>query len=117
MTEPRGQTFLDRFERLRRSLRRFQVRLGLSWTALAGGLGLLALMAADFWLELPWAARGAGLAGVGALTALVFATQVIAPWRWWTKPRTATEIERRFPSLGQRIRTVVQYAGLPEDRV
>ena len=30
--------------------------------------------------------------------------------------RTAAEIEGRFPELGQRIRTVVQYAGLPDDR-
>ena len=33
------------------------------------------------------------------------------------KPRTAIEIERRFPQLGQRIRTVVQYAGLKEEQI
>ena len=41
-------------------------------------------------------------------------TRVVAPLRWWTKPRTAAEIESRFPQLGQRIRTVVQYAGLSD---
>ncbi|MEJ7636552.1 MAG: hypothetical protein WKF75_00820 [Singulisphaera sp.] len=37
--------------------------------------------------------------------------------RWWTKPRTAVEIEGRFPQLGQRIRTVVQYAGLEDEAI
>jgi len=39
------------------------------------------------------------------------------PLRWWTKPRTAVEIESKFPQLGQRIRTVVQYAGLSDDLI
>ena len=51
------------------------------------------------------------------MTLAVLWARVIAPLRWWTKPRTAAEIESRFPQLGQRIRTVVQYAGLPEERI
>ena len=39
------------------------------------------------------------------------------PLRWWTKPRTAVEIESRFPQLGQRIRTVVQYGVLSEEGI
>ncbi|MEJ7636484.1 MAG: hypothetical protein WKF75_00465 [Singulisphaera sp.] len=47
----------------------------------------------------------------------VLVSRVVMPLQWWTKPRTAAEIERRFPKLGQRVRTVVQYAGLSEERV
>ncbi len=33
------------------------------------------------------------------------------------KPRTAVEIEGRFPQLGQRLRTVVQFAGLGDEAI
>ena len=54
---------------------------------------------------------------MAAVTLAVLWGRVISPLRWWTKPRTAAEIESRFPQLGQRIRTVVQYAGLPDERI
>ena len=41
----------------------------------------------------------------------------LLPMRWWTRPRTAAEIEGRFPQLGQRIRTVVQYAVLDPEEI
>ena len=115
--EPKPQTFLDRFEQLRASLRRFQLWQGFGWTALAVTLGLLALVAADFRFEFPRIERIGGLAAAGIAVLAVFASRVAAPLRWWTTPRTAAEIERRFPILGQRIRTVVQYAGLSEELV
>ncbi|MEJ7636485.1 MAG: hypothetical protein WKF75_00470 [Singulisphaera sp.] len=34
-TAPKEQTFLDRLEHLRGSLRRFQIRQGLAWTTFA----------------------------------------------------------------------------------
>jgi hypothetical protein len=116
-TDPKQETFLDRFEQLRATLRRFQVRQGLGWTALAAALGLLALTAADYWFELPRPVRAAGLVAATAAALAVLVTRVVVPLRWWTKPRTAAEIERRFPGLGQRVRTVVQYGGLSEEMV
>jgi hypothetical protein len=113
-SEPRDLKFLTRFENIWTTLRRYQVREGLGWSFLAGALGLAVLAAADYRLELPWNVRAAGLVAVLVLTIMVLWARVIAPLRWWTQRRTAAEIENRFPQLGQRIRTVVQYAGLPE---
>jgi hypothetical protein len=108
------ETFLDQFEHIRTSLRRSQLLLGLAWTALVAGACLLALAAADFRLELPWAARIGGLSVAFAAVVLTFSWQVLAPARWWSQPRTAAEIEHRFPQLGQRIRTLVQYGVLTD---
>ncbi len=113
-SEPRELKFLTRFEHIWTSLRRYQVREGLGWSFLVGALGLAVLAAVDYRLELPWNVRAAGLAGVLVAALGVLWARVIAPLRWWTQRRTAAEIESRFPQLGQRIRTVVQYAGLPE---
>ena len=55
------------------SLRRYQVRQGLAWSLLAAALGLVALAAADYRLELPWNVRAAGLV---ALSAVVLAVLV-----------------------------------------
>jgi hypothetical protein len=116
-SEQKETKFLARFEHVCESLRRFQIRQGLCWTVLAAALGLAALAAADFRLELPWNARAALLLALAAVTLAVLWKQLIAPLRWWTEPRTAVEIESRFPQLGQRIRTVVQYAGLSEELI
>ena len=111
-SEPEELKFLARFEHVWASLRRYQIRQGLAWSLLTAVLGLTALVAADYRLELPWSVRAAGLVALAAVILAVLWVRVISPLRWWTKPRTAAEIESRFPQLGQRIRTVVQYAGL-----
>jgi hypothetical protein len=116
-SEPLELKFLARFEHVCKSLRRYQLRQGLSWTLLAAALGLAVLTAIDFRWELLWSWRVAGLIACAALTLAVLAVRVIAPLRWWTKPRTAVEIETKFPQLGQRIRTVVQYAPLSEELI
>ncbi len=109
--------FLGRFEQIRSALRRHQARLGLAATVLAAATALGFLAWSDYHHELSRPARGVGLALAGLLTLGVIARWLIAPLRWWTKPRTAFEIEGRFPELGQRIRTVVQFAGRPDDRI
>jgi hypothetical protein len=109
--------FLNRFDRLWSSLRRVQVAQGLACSLLVVAAGLAVLVVADYWFELTGVARAIGLVMAALVAVTVLALRVIAPLRWWTKPRTAAEIERRFPKLGQRIRTVVQYAGLPEARI
>jgi hypothetical protein len=113
-TEPR---FLVRFDRIWEALRRCQIREGICWTLLATALALGTLALADYWFELPHTVRGFGLDVVGVLALVVFWYAVVVPVRWWSRPRTAAEIEARFPELGQRIRTVVQYASLPDERI
>lgn len=115
--EPKEQRFLARFDHVWASLRRYQIRQGLCWSFLSATLGLLLLVAADWWLELPWNTRATALSVALWVAIGVFLARVVAPLRWWTKPRTAVEIEGRFPQLGQRIRTVVQFAGLPDERI
>jgi hypothetical protein len=113
-SETQELRFLTRFENVWESLRRYQVRQGLCWTFLAAALALGTLMVADHGWELAWSTRAAGLAVAGCLTLAILWARVLVPIRWWTRPRTAVEIEHRFPQLGQRIRTVVQFAGLPD---
>ena len=109
--------FLRRFEQIRTSLRRYQGRLGMAATILAAATCLGFLAWSDYYHELSRPARAAGLAVAILATLFVLWKWFIAPLRWWTRPRTATEIEGRFPQLGQRIRTVVQYGGRPDDRI
>ena len=113
-TEPR---FLVRFDRIWEALRRYQVREGLCWTFMVTVLALGVLSLADYWFELPLTARGIGLDVVGVLALVVLWYAVVVPLRWWSRPRTAAELESRFPQLGQRIRTVVQFARLPDERI
>jgi len=109
--------FLRRFEQIRTSLRRYQSRLGLAATILAAATGLGLLAWSDYDHELPRSARALGLAIASLATLFVLGRWLVAPLRWWTQPRTALEIEGRFPELGQRIRTVVQYGGRPAERI
>lgn len=111
-THERG--FVGRFGTTWSQIRRAEISCGLWRTLLAaaGGVGLLA--AADYWWELPWSFRAAGLAGAACLALAVALVGIAGPIRWRSRPRTAREVEHRFPQLGQRVRTVVQYAGRSE---
>lgn len=109
--------FLRRFDALWARLRRVQFGQSLTVWGLAVLTVWIALIAADFWLELSRGARIAGI-GVGIGLALAFAWQL---WRQYrrggTRPRTAAEIERSFPQLGQSIRTTVQYGEASTDQI
>lgn len=109
--------FLRRFDALWARLRRVQFGQSLTVWGLAVLAVWIALIAADFWLELSRGARIAGI-GVGIGLALAFAWQL---WRQYrqggTRPRTAAEIERSFPQLGQSIRTTVQYGEASTDQI
>ena len=109
--------FLRRFDALWARLRRVQFGQSLTVWGLAVLAVWIALIAADFWLELSRGARVAGI-GVGIGLALAFAWQL---WRQYrrggTRPRTAAEIERSFPQLGQSIRTTVQYGEASTDQI
>lgn len=110
----RDVAFVSQVDRLRSLGRRFQVLRGMCWVVFAAGCGLLLLAAADYRFELPWIARSIGLAVVVCATGALGVTGVLIPLRWWSRPRTAVEIEERFPQLGQRVRTVVQFFGRDE---
>ena len=94
--EKRG--FVGRFDRTWFRLRRTEIVCGACWTASAplAASGLLA--AADYGWELPWALRAAGLAMAGVAVLLTAGMAVVRPMRWWSQPRTAVEVERRFPN-------------------
>ena len=113
-TEPK---FLRRFEQIRTALRRYQAALGLAATILAAATGLGFLAWSDYHHELSRSTRAEGLTIAGLVTFGVFWRWFLGPIRWWTRPRTAHEIEGRFPQLGQRIRTVVQYGGRTDAEV
>lgn len=113
-TQPK---FLRRFDQLWSALRRHQFRLGVGATIAVAAVGFGLLAWGDHRWELPRSARALGLATVAVAAIAALRRWVDSPLRWWTRPRTAVEIEGRFPQLGQRIRTVVQYAGLEDEAI
>ena len=117
IAEPPKPKFLARFDHVWAALKRYQIRQGAAWSFLIAALGVITLVAADYRLELIRSVRAGGLVALSAVILVVLWARVISPLRWWTKRRTAAEIEARFPQLGQRIRTVVQYAGLPDELI
>ena len=62
ISEHQKSKFLTRFDLLWEALRRYQLREGMAWSFLAGALGLIALVGADYRLELPTNAREIGRA-------------------------------------------------------
>jgi hypothetical protein len=75
---------------------------------------LVALTAADYFLELSWPIR-AGLAAVCiAIVAVLAARWIVRPARAWNRARVARELEGLFPRLGQRLRTAAQHGGRPD---
>lgn len=81
----------------------------------AGAFALLC--AADYWLEWPRVARMAGLATLGAGVLAWLGSGVRRHALGLTKPRTAADIERAFPELGQSVRTTVQYATVDAEEI
>jgi hypothetical protein len=101
--------FLRRFDALWSRLRRVQWGQSLSLTGLLAVAGLGLLIALDYRYELPRGVRQAGLGAVALVVIGWLAASVRRTWRSGTKPRTAAEIERAFPQLGQAVRTTVQF--------
>lgn len=112
-----GSPFLRRFDALWARLRRVQFGESLVVWGLILLVAWIALIAADFWLELSRSVRTAGIIIAVALASL----WAYLLWRQFrragTRPRTAQEIERSFPQLGQSIRTTVQFGEATVDQV
>ncbi len=123
--ETRKSAFVQRLDALRSAIRRAEMWYGLSWALLVAVCGLAVLAMADYRLELPWLVRAVGLGGLGCVLIAVAIRRILSPWLWWSRLRplvggplrTAVEIEQRFPQLGQRARTVVQFSGRAENDV
>ena len=104
-------TFYDRFEHLRRRMRR-----NLGWRtvivlALSSLLGFVMVAGLDYRFEMPWRARALLLGTVTVLAASIAVRLVALGIRNGTRIRTASAIESKFPELGQRVRTTVSYRG------
>ncbi|MBW3542300.1 MAG: hypothetical protein KY476_18690, partial [Planctomycetes bacterium] len=101
--------FLSRFESLRRRMRTTLVATAVFAAALAAAVGVAALAAADFHFEFSWNARAVLLGGLGGLVLAALAHRLWRIARRWSRPATAAGLEERFPELGQRMRTAVEY--------
>jgi Domain of unknown function (DUF4175) len=104
-------TFRTRFDSLLGRMRR--VRLGTALCAAAIGLSLSAalLAAADYRWEFALGARRILLAVFAGSVTIVLLRSLWHGFRRWSVPATAAELEGRFPELGQRVRTTLQYGG------
>jgi hypothetical protein len=97
---------LEKLEATRRELRGYRIWLWLAslllWEfALAAGLIL-----ADWMWVLPAAVRGLGLVAMAGLVVV----PIFRAGRRYERNQAAAEVEAHFPELGQRVRTVVEYA-------
>ncbi|MEE8452172.1 MAG: DUF4175 family protein, partial [Thermoguttaceae bacterium] len=110
-------SFVVRFDKVHSAILRAELFRGACWTVLAAAGGVAMLAAADYHLELAWLVRAMVLGAVGLLAAVVSAVTILRPVLWWSRPRTAIEVEQRFPQLGQRVRTVVEFSGRAEQDV
>ena len=104
-------TFYDRFEDLRRRLRQHLGWQTVTILAICSLLGFLAVAGLDYRYELPWMQRAIGLGTTSLLGLVLSGWLLVAGLRSWTRYRTASAIERRFPELGQRVRTTVEFRG------
>ena len=101
--------FLDRFETLRRRIRRTRLMTTFCAAALAAISAIAVVAIVDYRYELDRSIRAAALAVAGSGIALWTLWRVWRTLTQWSRPRTAAELEQRYPELGQRIRTTVQY--------
>lgn len=107
--------FQRRYDALCSRMRRVQLARAACWCLLALTAGVAALAGADYVFELPWDARAVGLAAWGAAVLAGFGVWAAVLVRRWDRQGTAVEIERRFPDLGQSLRTTVQFGSRSEE--
>ena len=104
---------LSKLDATRREMLKFHFWLGLARILLAGFAVASALVLADWMWVLPTAVRALGLAAMAALALfLIFRAR-----RPLDRVGSAAAVEAHFPELGQRLRTVVEYAQPAPDTV
>jgi len=104
-------TFYDRFEDLRRRLRRHLGWQTLTVLAICSLLGFVIVAGLDYRFELPWMLRAISVGSFAAAGVFLSVWLLIIGLASWSRYRTAAAIERKFPELGQRVRTTVEYRG------
>ena len=112
-TSPRSG-FIRRFDALCARMRLVQAGRAVCVALLLCAAGLALLAAGDYFFELSRGVRAAGLAVLGTIAVAALGTWLVAAVRHWNRQGTAVEVERRFPELGQSVRTAVQYGSRPE---
>ena len=101
--------FLDRFDSIWSKMRRTHIGQAICWVVVIAVVGFSALVALDYWLEVGRNDRAVGLGVVAVVSLVLAATWIYSALRRWSRPKTATEIEERFPELGQAVRTSVEF--------
>ncbi len=97
---------LGKLEATRRDLRRSSIWVGLATLLLAELLLGAVFVLADWMWVLPAAVRALGLPAMVALAVILH----FRARRQYTRDQAAADVEAHFPELGQRLRTVVEYA-------
>ena len=95
-------SFVHRFESVRTAVLRMRIVQGVGWSLLIASGSVTALAAVDYAWELAWGVRAMGLAVTVGLALAVAAVGILRPLLWWSRTRTAKELEAAFPQLGQR---------------
>lgn len=111
------QAFLSRFQDVCRRGRRMHVGWVLAGLAIAalGTVTLVALLDWKWELARPTRQWLLGLSAAALAGAALWL--ILRARKQWSAPSTAAELEQHFPSLGQRVRTAVQYGRESEDRL
>lgn len=109
--------FRRRFRTVTRNIWCLRVGSGVARTLVVAAILVAAAAAADYFLELSWAARFGVFLAMAAAVAVAAARWVIFPALAWDRVRVAAELEGLFPRLGQRLRTATQHGGRPADEL
>ena len=107
-----NESFLKRFHSVRAHKHRTLIGEALARIGLCLFVGLVLVVASDYWWELDRTLRQASLAAI-AMVAVAYALRsLIRLSHVWSTSTTAAEIEQTFPELGQSIRTSVQFGSM-----
>lgn len=101
--------FLQRFDSIWAKMRRTQIGQAICWGIVIASGGFAALAALDYSFEVGRNDRAVGLGIVGIVSLTLALTWIVRAVKRWSRPNTATEIEERFPELGQAVRTSVEF--------
>src|SRR5262245_25593641 len=104
-------TFRTRFDSLLGRLRRVRLGTALCLAAMGISLGIAALAAADYQWEFALGVRRILLIALAGGFAVLLVRSIWNVFSYCSAPTTAAELESRFPELGQRVRTTLQYGG------
>jgi hypothetical protein len=114
---PEAQLFLERFHGLLARMRRVRTATAICTAAFALAACAALVAWVDYRWELALGIRRVLTPLLAVMVAAGLAWTVIAVLRRWGRPRTAIELERQFPDLGQRVRTTVEFGGRSDESI